>query len=169
MDSGVELGCPDFAFLNWRCTGSGKWGSLQNHNTYPFHHYKIMTPTPTRSLESCKIRARRLLLGSHLFHKLTSTKSQPGPPAHIGYFKKSWPKGAQDVSWHNYVPYKIKTPKDPNDLYKITAHTASGPQGTFRQYKKMPLRQHPGTLILQGLLDGGSCSYSFSCSCGSVV
>ena len=81
VNSGVGLGCPDFTILNWRCTGSGKWGSLQNHNIYPFHHYKIMTPTPTRSLESCKIRAPKILLGGH-FSKKWPLQNQSPDPAH---------------------------------------------------------------------------------------
>ena len=85
VNSGVGLGCPDFTILNWRCTGSGKWGSLQNHNTYPFHHYKIMTPTPTRSLESCKSRAPKILLGSH-FSKKWPLQNYSPDPAHRMHF-----------------------------------------------------------------------------------
>ena len=78
--------------------------SLQNHDTNPHQ---------TRSLESCKNRAPRILLGSHFFHKLTPTKSPPGPPAHIGHFKKSRPQGCTGCVLAQLCPLQNQNTKGP--------------------------------------------------------
>ena len=153
MNSRVGLGWPDFTILNWSCLNSGKfgkWGSLQNQHL-PISSLQNHDTNPTRSLESCKIRAPRILLGSHFFHKLTPTKSQTGPPAHIGYFKKSRPQGCTGSVLTQLCPLLNQNKKGPQwPLQNHSPHCLL----QVPRIKKMPYGSTPVPWFYRGYWTG---------------